>query len=171
MLSCFHKELHVREEKTDSIKSTRNGIKSAFRSITSFWNNSGKKRNFLWLSFQNCLFILKQVLNQSKLHKSEKNCFDGHFKLGFVLKGDILWEWFMAFLQHFVLTQLRVFLHKILKWFGKAINAVIAKKLRFVKKRPSFRTVFNFPKCRLSSKLSTNLKGIYWHISNSLSFQ
>lgn len=47
MLSCFHKELHVREEKTDSIKSTRNGIKSAFRSITSFWNNSGKKRNFL----------------------------------------------------------------------------------------------------------------------------
>ena len=97
---------NVREEKTDSIKSTRNGIKSAFRSITSFWNNSGKKRNFLWLSFQNCLFILKQVLNQSKLHKSEKNCFDGHFKLGFVLKGDILWKWFMAFLQHFVLTEI-----------------------------------------------------------------
>ena len=69
------------------------------------------------------------------------------------------------------LNTAQTFLHKILKWFGKAINAVIAKKLRFVKKRPSFRTVFNFRKCRLSSKLSTNLKGIYWHISNSLSFQ
>ena len=146
MLSCFHKELHVREEKTDSIKSTRNGIKSAFRSITSFWNNSGKKRNFLWLSFQNCLFILKQVLNQSKLHKSEKNCFDGHFKLGFVLKGDILWEWFMAFLQHFVLTQPRLFFAQNLEMVWKSYKCCHCKKIKICEKEAFFSDSFQFSK-------------------------